>query len=80
MLDLCAAFLVAWFFAKYYPRWADHRARRSRIAAEKRADELVAELQEYEKAITSPGVFLAGLLVKGVTAFRALVYRLDLGF
>jgi ABC-type microcin C transport system permease subunit YejB len=78
-LDLCAAFIVAWFFAKYYPRLADYHARRSRVAAKNRADKLEKILREYEQATTNPITFVGRIVGTGVSVVVWLTLALGLG-
>jgi hypothetical protein len=77
-LDLCAALVVAWVFAKYYPRWADYRARRSEIAAKKRGDRLAKILNEYEEATTNVIVFVGRIIRRGVFAVVWLIAGISL--
>jgi hypothetical protein len=49
LLDSIAAFVAAWVFAKYYPRWVDYRARKSEDAAKKWKEKLQHTLDRYEE-------------------------------
>jgi hypothetical protein len=72
-LDLCAALVVSWFFTKYYPRWADYRARRSEITAKKRGDRLQEILNEYEASTMDVIVFVGRIIRRGVFALLWLM-------
>jgi hypothetical protein len=69
LLDLCAAFVAAWIFARYYPSWIDYRARRSRVTAVRRAARLEERFHDYGKTITNPSIFIAMIIRRGYSLF-----------
>jgi hypothetical protein len=73
LLDLFAAFVTAWFFAKYYPRWVDYRARQSEYAAAKRRETLQHALDRYEECAKDVKTFMGMLFREAVLCLTAFI-------
>jgi hypothetical protein len=77
--DLFVAFVIAWFFAKYYPRLVDYRARKSEASAKRRQQKLQQTLDRYEEYVKDVKPFIGLLIREAVLCLTILISMLGFG-